>query len=333
MPTPSPEHQLSADDTVAKPAESAAVEVTPVPADSPGTMLRAARERAGMSLGDVATRLRMGVRQVDALERGDYGALPTGTFLRGFVRNYAKAVNADGEQAIRLLEHSNAEAARLKAAPVVVPSHDIHIRSGGSGLVMPKARIAIFAGVALLLAGAVWYWSEYVRPNLANGGQPSPVAVPETARPISVPAIPIDNGPPGEVESPADGKATPARGGIDKVPTVNSSAVVAPAEANTAAKPVAASPLRVSAEGVISTSQDHILGFTFSGESWVEVTDAKGRTVLSRHYHAGETGEVSGIGPLSVVIGNAQVTRMADNGKEIELAPHTRVSVARMTVK
>ena len=45
------------------------------------------------------------------------------------------------------------------------------------------------------------------------------------------------------------------------------------------------------------------------------------------------TEEVVGRAPFSIVIGNAQVTRMAYNGKEFDLLPHTRASVARVTVK
>ena len=76
-----------------------------------------------------------------------------------------------------------------------------------------------------------------------------------------------------------------------------------------------------------------LLGFTFGGESWVEVVDRTGKTVLSKRYKGGEAEEIIGVAPFSIVIGNAHVTRMAYNGKEVDLVPHTRVSVARLTVK
>ena len=345
MSTTSAEHETSADNAAAIGAEAAPEEVTPPAPDSPGSLLRAARERVGMSIGDVATRLRMGIRQIDALERGEYAVLPTGTFLRGFVRNYAKAVNADGEQAIRLLEHNNAEAARLKMANIIVPSQEIHIRGSGSPFVMPKAKIAIFAGVALLLAGAAWYWWEFVRPNLAVGGRPVPTAVPATAtaRPLSAPSAPIESGPAGDMEPPGNSNAVKARSDIDREPVMNPAEMAGLVAANAVAKPSAGSAItavpskpplvRPATAGAGSTGSVHVLGFTFSGDSWVEVSDANGRILLSRQYQAGDAGEVRGAAPLSVVIGFAKVTRMADNGKEIDLTPYTRVSVARVTVK
>ncbi len=307
--------------------------------EAPGLVLRAARERAGLSLADVATRLRMGVRQLEALERGDYGALPTGTFLRGFVRNYAKAVNVDSEHAIRLLEQNNAEAARLKASTIVVPSQDIHIRTGGSALATPKGRMASYALVAVLLAGAVWYWWQYVRPNLAAGGRPaSPVAAPRSVRPAVVPPTPVDQAPVGEVGGANSIQTGPAQ--VEMFPPQTSALPPIAAPAKTAPQPEPAKPAELAkpvAAPLPRTGNvgkgDHVLGFTFSGDCWVEVSDADGRILLSRQYHEGDVGEVRGTPPLSVVFGNAQMARLAYNGKEIELAPYTRISVARVTVK
>ena len=75
------------------------------------------------------------------------------------------------------------------------------------------------------------------------------------------------------------------------------------------------------------------LGFTFSGDSWVEVVDGAGKTILSRRFKSGDAEEIAGRAPLAVVIGNASTTRMAFNGREFDLVPHTRGAVARMTVK
>ena len=46
-------------------------------------------------MADVAQTLKLGVRQVEALENGDWGGLPGATFIRGFVRNYARLVQVD----------------------------------------------------------------------------------------------------------------------------------------------------------------------------------------------------------------------------------------------
>ena len=66
----------------------------PVPA-SAGALLRAAREGAGMTIDAVAQQLKLAPRQVRAIEEGDFSHLPGRTFVRGFIRNYARLVRLD----------------------------------------------------------------------------------------------------------------------------------------------------------------------------------------------------------------------------------------------
>ncbi len=60
-----------------------------------GRRLAAERQRLGLSLGELASRLRLHPKQVAAIEAENLDALPGGTFLRGFVRNYAKELKLD----------------------------------------------------------------------------------------------------------------------------------------------------------------------------------------------------------------------------------------------
>ncbi|MEO7254461.1 MAG: DUF4115 domain-containing protein, partial [Casimicrobium sp.] len=75
------------------------------------------------------------------------------------------------------------------------------------------------------------------------------------------------------------------------------------------------------------------LGLTFSASSWVQVVDANSQVVIDKIFKSGDAEEITGKAPLSVVIGNAKATRLSYNGREIDLASHTRSSVARLTVK
>src|SRR4029453_10576049 len=57
---------------------------------SAGTLLHLAREEAGLTLDAVAQQLKLAPRQVKAIEDDDFAGLPGRTFVRGFVRNYAR---------------------------------------------------------------------------------------------------------------------------------------------------------------------------------------------------------------------------------------------------
>ena len=68
-----------------------------------GARLAAARELAGMSIDDVSRQLKLAPRQVVAIERDDHASLPGRTFVRGFVRNYARLLKLDAGDVVAAL--------------------------------------------------------------------------------------------------------------------------------------------------------------------------------------------------------------------------------------
>ena len=72
---------------------------------------------------------------------------------------------------------------------------------------------------------------------------------------------------------------------------------------------------------------------TAKGESWVQVTDAKGAVPLNRVVKPGETVQVAGQLPLKVVVGRADAVEIQVRGQPLNLAPMTKVNVARFEVK
>jgi cytoskeleton protein RodZ len=346
-------------------------EAEPHEPQSVGELLGAGRGLAGLSIADVANRLRMSVKQIDALERGDYSAIPSGTFLRGFVRNYAKAVGVDIETALRVLERTHTDALAVAASPIVAPATlaaPPTFEMRGDALATPKSRAVIALLLVVCLAAVVWYWWQFIRPHRADGGRPAEKEV--VVQPAVLPALPVANAALGSAgESTAAQEQPPVAGKVEagstsgkpanaeRVPVVPlteaaGAAPVAPTSnpapgrqqpvpaAITLSQPptIAEKSLGVAAANEKEAKSKRagetgVIGFTFSAESWVEVTDGTGRTIISRRYKPGEADEVTGRGPFSIVVGNAQSTRMAYNGREFDLAPHTKATVARVTVK
>jgi len=73
--------------------------------------------------------------------------------------------------------------------------------------------------------------------------------------------------------------------------------------------------------------------FSFDGNSWVEVKDVAGRTVFSQMNAKGTTQVVEGHPPFQLVVGNASHVRLHYNEQLVDLRPHTRVEVARLTLE
>jgi cytoskeleton protein RodZ len=71
----------------------------------------------------------------------------------------------------------------------------------------------------------------------------------------------------------------------------------------------------------------------FARDAWVEVKDATGSIVFSQLNTAGSERIVRGQPPFQLVVGNASGVTVTYNAREVDLAPHTRTDVARITLE
>jgi cytoskeleton protein RodZ len=70
-----------------------------------GQRLRLAREARGISIDEASMAIKLGPRQVEALEANDWSQLPR-TVTRGFVRNYARYLELDAALLMEALDHA-----------------------------------------------------------------------------------------------------------------------------------------------------------------------------------------------------------------------------------
>lgn len=117
-----------------------------------GDRLRLAREAAGLSLADVATRTRITQRHLSAIEKSDFSELPGRTYVTGFARAYARAVDlpeAEVGAAVRRELEEDANGAR--------PLYEAYEPTDPARL--PTARMTwTLVIIALLLASAYGVW-------------------------------------------------------------------------------------------------------------------------------------------------------------------------------
>ncbi|HEX5638171.1 MAG TPA: RodZ domain-containing protein [Burkholderiaceae bacterium] len=291
-------------DTVA-PAEGSA---GPAVASSFGARLAAAREEAGLSIGEMAGRLRLHVNQVRALESVDLAHLPESAYVRGFVRSYARALNLDPAP---LIDDLNARVGLSESSvvdgmtrtrdysPVRAAAHDHASRSLVLGL-------AVIALIGLGVIG--WYAMRPPLPAAVATGPAAPTA------PAPAPAGVTSS----EQPAPVVPAAAPAP---------------APAAAETA-EPVAPATEPAPAPSQPVADASALLSLSFSGVSWVEVTDVNGKVLLSQLAREGDVLKpAGGTPPLSVVIGDASKASVTVRGEPFSLEQIRRANVARFSVK
>ena len=302
-----------------------------------GAILAAERERLGLSRADVAQRLHMSASQVEALEASDYERLPRGTFLRGFTRNYARALGLDADALVGLL----AEDAPLDRAPppIVVPTQNIRFDPLGQRLANPYVKAAGIAAVVIVLGFSGMYWWLFIRPQAAPTAVKKPAVEAPKEVPVAPPAV-VPTPPAAPNPVPSSTVAPPPSSSASTTPAAGSAPVPAPAASPSGAtrspsakSTPAASPEPAAAQAPRTAGPgEGTLRFTFRAAAWVEITDARGKVLLSRTHPGGSTTEVIGKPPFTLVIGNAPEVRLVYNDREVDLAPHTRVAVARFTL-
>jgi cytoskeletal protein RodZ len=83
-----------------------------------GEVLRKQRKARGISLVEVSEHTKVGKRYLEALENGEYSLLPGESYIRGFLRAYAKYLELDDEALLRqYLEFRQQEAQRPESYP------------------------------------------------------------------------------------------------------------------------------------------------------------------------------------------------------------------------
>lgn len=171
---------------------------TAIPAGEPrrpgvGETLRAAREAAGLDIKQLALRTRVTVRHLEALEAGEYAALPGRPYALGFARSYARAVGLDDKI---IADSVRAELDRQAPPP---PPRVLNQFEVGDPSKTPSRQtmwLALALVVAIALAGLVFWRSYYLPsaelPSLVGPEDAAPAASQVAVVPLPAPA---PNGP------------------------------------------------------------------------------------------------------------------------------------------
>ena len=160
-------------------------EVAPIPIlPGPGEQLRAAREAAGMSVHEISTHMRLDSRIILALESDDYEQLPAPTFIRGYLRGYARLLDLPPEPIIQSFEQ------RDFAPPSLVA--DLSVRSQVRSGDFPFRLVTYVVVAALILLVVLWWRSQDFPPvsfDALSVGEPE-VSEAEPAMPEDVAMAP-----------------------------------------------------------------------------------------------------------------------------------------------
>lgn len=271
---------------------------------SAGAMLRAAREAQGLHIAALAVALKISVKKLEALESDQFALLPGTVFIRALASSICRILKIDPAPILEKLPATTLAHLKTDDAGINTP---FRMPSNASWALPLKqlSRPLVLAVVLLLLGAAVLVvYPLFQRPDAAS------VPKSELSTVIIAPTSPA---PMGQQDPVAELALAPSPVPAESSPglSASESLVVVPGTGATTGL------LVVKAHGV----------------SWVSVVDAGGVIQVSKNMTEGEVVGVSGVMPLSVVIGRSDTTEVQVRGKPFDLTGIAISNVARFEVK
>jgi len=306
------------------------------PAD-PGTQLKSARERRGLTVAKVAETLRIAPNLVSAIEENRYDAFDAPVYVRGLLRSYGNLVGLSPQALIETYEQQSVG----PVAPSLIPPTTAERPRRDFG---PLRLVALLVAGVLLVAGSYWWWltrspsPESAHPSAAVATvapAPGPASAASDTAVAAAPQAAAEDLP----KTSADG-ATPATAPAASPPpstapapaaaakTAPSSAQPAPAVASTTVAPPAPVPAQVASTAprveTAPAPEDTLVVHGFK-ECWVEIYSPTGARVLYDLVRNGEARRVPGPGPWRVFLGVASGVKLTMGERPIVI-PASRKS-------
>jgi cytoskeleton protein RodZ len=319
---------------------------------TPGEYLRRLREEKGHTHAAVGSALHLTVHYIKALESDEYGKLPGLTFVKGYLRAYARFLGADVDNVIaRFDEHITG----LLDAGMATARVERSKRRQDQAL-----RWAIGAGfvvVASLVAG--WWFMGGIpdAPESAQDlapavAQASPARTPPPAATTAAPARTANATPQtittANIVSPNVTAPTPvpvippATAGMAGTTAMATNSATDTATPGTAQLPVAGQDMPPAAASVAAStpvttavaggvrnvsliaSGDDELRVVFNGNSWIEVDDGRKVRLYNDMLRAGDSLTIRGVAPFHVLLGDASRVQVSLNSAPVDFSADVR---------
>jgi len=322
---------------------------------STGERLRLAREQMGLTQQNVAERLCLKLTTVRDIEEDKSPADLASTFLRGYIRSYARLVHVPEDDLLPMM----AKQAPVRAARIE-PMQSFSLgkrRKKRDGWLMIFTWLVIFVVVGL--TGA-WWWQNHKASQAdlvsmadQNGSGDNSQSIPlgdnstdsNTDADTNAAGTPVDNGA-GAVATPESNASAPASSMSNNAQTTGSdNAVVSPSQAPIdTAPPAATSPAPANsvpagqmptANAAVSqpAGDPNAIVMNFKADCWLEVSDATGKKLFSGLQRSGGKLSLSGTAPYRLKIGAPGAVDVQYQNQPVDLSRFIRNNqVARLTL-
>ncbi|RTR34451.1 RodZ domain-containing protein [Shewanella atlantica] len=274
-----------------------------------GSLLKAAREKQGASVADIAGQLHLRPCIVEDIEADNFGEIASATYVKGYVKNYARIVQADKKAIQACLDRQLPQA----SAPEMQSFSRKTTRQARDGRLMFVTYLIAF----ILLALLVLWWVQK-SDTLSDIDLSKPTVEEMADSQLTQPEVE-----PAHVEETDSLISSQA----ESSPELQSDNVIERAEQ---ADAIEMENVQASIEKPAVTLSS--LSLSLNGDCWINVKDAKGDTLINDLKTAGSELNVSGVEPFKITLGAPQAVSIKLNGEQVSLSDFPSGRVARLTL-
>ena len=300
----------------------------------PGALLKQAREKAGLSIDDIANKLHLKVANIESIEADRVDESISLTFTKGYLKLYAKQVNLAEDAVLEAFEKLNTQAKE----PAKLQSFSRRVARQAND---DRLMLVTYLIVALVVALVVVWWLQQSDKDSTSLIDFSSSPASESQQAASEPAEASTNQllPVAEAATSAELQITEQQAAELAGQVEQSSPVPAATED---AAPNTEQPLESTPDGRAELTEDSNesdtatlvldqassaepgevveLVFQFSGDCWMNLTDATGEAIAYGVKDSGRVMPVSGLPPFQVTLGAPEVVQISYNGEPVDMS-------------
>lgn len=262
-----------------------------------GQTLKTGREAAGVSLEQLAEKLKLSVLQLQHLENDEHHLLGPATFVKGYAKCYCREFNLDSAAVMALFPESQE----------TVKKSNMQSFSKRTEKEAHDSRLMLVSYIILAIAigsSALWWWQN---------------STPLNQQTVTKPLIDLN------VNDTVQSQP-------QQISADDAEPIQPEFENNTPEQPV-----QMREEPVSEPAQQEQNGLStvvmlFNEDSWVEIHDGEGEKVAFGVKKAGYEMTLTGTPPFSVVLGKHQVVEITLNGEAIDISNFPKNRLAKFNL-
>ena len=276
---------------------------------SVGVNLRNLREQKNLTIAEVANRLYLQPHVIEALEQDDHESLPSGTYVYGYLQNYAKLLDTPVDRVVAMYKEDFEFSEQTESVPEVQPELKPGQTNKWSYTIL---YLVIFISI---LAPITWWWSQYGLERTPHTGLDYPITIVEHPDPTSYRALNTEQVEQERAVEQATESQTPETQSADT--DKDSEAAASTYDENTITTGIGPDSVRI----------------VLTEECWIEIFDAHNEKIFYDLAPPGQTLELNGTAPFSVLMGNGAAGTVEFNNLPFDTTPHrSRIGMARFVL-